>query len=331
MTTVTLESPTPLKHQSRADADSPWKLALDLYFADFMNCCFTDIAQEIDWSKGYEFLDKELQAITYDAGIGRRITDKLVKLWRKDHQEIFFLCHLEVQKYDKTLPERMLVYRYRIRDRYHKPIVSVAILIDDKLNWRPHFYRETCYGSHLEIHFLVVKLLDYRHRREELAAMNNRFATVLLAQLAVLETMKDPQARLKAKTALTRALYEKGWEKKDIIQLYTLVDWLITLPEEFAIYYNNAIKYIEEEKKMKNVNYVTTAERIGRREGLQKGLQEGEARVLIRQLEFRFQKISKDLRVRIKNADTTTLLQWAERVLDAASLEEVFKDSDSNS
>jgi hypothetical protein len=32
MTTATLESPTPLERKSRADADSPWKLAFDLYF-----------------------------------------------------------------------------------------------------------------------------------------------------------------------------------------------------------------------------------------------------------------------------------------------------------
>ncbi len=321
MTVVTRESPTLLKRKSRADADSPWKLALDLYFADFMNCCFTDIAREIDWSKGYEFMDKEMQTIAYDASIGRRTTDKIIKLWRKDQQEIFFLCHLEVQNYDRTLPERMLVYRYRIRDRYHKPIVSIAILIDDKPNWRPQSYRETCYDSHLEIHFLTVKLLDYRQRREELSAMNNRFATVLLAQLAVLETLNDPQARLKAKTALTRALYGKGWEKKDILQLYTLVDWLITLPEELVVHYNNAIKHFEEEK-MRNIGYVTTAERIGRQEGLQ----EGEARILIRLLEHRFQTISAELRAKIKQADQTTLMQWAERVLDATSLAEVFKD-----
>lgn len=136
----------------------------------------------------------------------------------------------------------------------------------------------------------------------------------------------DAQARLKAKTALTRALYEKGWGKKDILQLYTLVDWLITLPEELSIYYNNAIKQIEEEQSVKNVNYVTTAERIGRQEGLQ----EGEVRMLTRLLECRFQKISAELRAKIKQADPATLLQWAERVLDADSLAEVFSNSNSD-
>src|ERR1700683_4973069 len=108
MSIAAVKSPMIQKSKLRADADSPWKIALELYFADFMNCCFPNIAKEIDWGKGYEFLDKEMQTITYDADIGRRTTDKLIKLWKKDQQETF-LCHLEVQDYDKTLPERMLV------------------------------------------------------------------------------------------------------------------------------------------------------------------------------------------------------------------------------
>jgi hypothetical protein len=330
MTIATLESPTLLECKSRADADSPWKLAFDLYFADFMNCCFPEIAKEIDWNKGYEFMDKEMQTITHNARIGRRTTDKLIKLWKKDQQEIFFLCHLEVQGYDKNLPERMLVYRYRTRDRYNKPIISIAILIDNKPNWRPHSFWETYYDTYLEVHFLIVKVLDYRQRGEELVAMNNRFAIVLLAQLVMLETKNDPQARLKAKIALSLNLYEKGWGEKDITQLYSLVDWLITLPEELEVDYNNTIKHFEEEK-MRNIGYVTTAERIGRREGLQEGLQQGlqlgEATILILLLEHRFQKIPEELRVQIKQADPNTLLRWAERVLDATSLAEVFRDS----
>jgi flagellar biosynthesis/type III secretory pathway protein FliH len=96
------------------------------------------------------------------------------------------------------------------------------------------------------------------------------------------------------------------------------------------------IQHFEKERKMRNIGYVTTAERIGRREGLQQGLQEGlqeglqqglqlgEATMLILQLEHRFQTIPEELRARIRQADQTTLLQWAKHVLDAASLAEVF-------
>ena len=68
------------KSTSRADADSPWKHSFDFYFRDFMEFCLPHIAEQIDWSKGYESLDKELNAITRDAKISKRIADKLIKV-----------------------------------------------------------------------------------------------------------------------------------------------------------------------------------------------------------------------------------------------------------
>ncbi len=36
--------------------------------------------QEINWDKGYETLDKELQKVVQDANLGKRLADKLVKV-----------------------------------------------------------------------------------------------------------------------------------------------------------------------------------------------------------------------------------------------------------
>ena len=48
------------------DYDSPWKEVLDCYFEAFMAFCFPQAHAEIDWSRGYEFLDKELQQVVRD-------------------------------------------------------------------------------------------------------------------------------------------------------------------------------------------------------------------------------------------------------------------------
>lgn len=66
-----------------ADADTPWKEALDRYFEPFMALFFSQAHSEIDWSRGYEPLDKELQQIVREAEIGRRLVDKLVRVWRR--------------------------------------------------------------------------------------------------------------------------------------------------------------------------------------------------------------------------------------------------------
>ncbi len=195
------------KTTPRADFDSPWKHSLGFYFRDFIEFCLPHIAEQINWSRGYESLDKELNTITRDAKIGNRIADKLIKVWKKDDNEFLILCHIEIDGDPKDkLPERMLIYRYRIYDLRHLPIISIALLIDGDRNWRVNHYREECFGTYLEIRYIVVKLLDYQHRRQELEAMNNRFAIIMLAQLTVLETKHDLKIRLKAKTAYTTTI-----------------------------------------------------------------------------------------------------------------------------
>ena len=51
----------------------------------------------IYWSKGHEFLDKELQHVVRDAELGRRYADKLVKVFTHDGAETWVLVHVEVQ------------------------------------------------------------------------------------------------------------------------------------------------------------------------------------------------------------------------------------------
>src|SRR4029077_14802574 len=110
----------------RVNFDTPWKNILDVYFQPFMEIFHPEAAAAIDWTKGYESLDKELNAITKDAEMGGCIVDKLMKVWRKDGNEIWVLLHIEVQdQWEAGFPERMFVYYYRLFDRYKKPIVSL--------------------------------------------------------------------------------------------------------------------------------------------------------------------------------------------------------------
>jgi flagellar biosynthesis/type III secretory pathway protein FliH len=63
----------------------------------------------------------------------------------------------------------------------------------------------------------------------------------------------------------------------------------------------------------------------GRREGLQEGVAEGERRILLRQLEVRFGSLPEQIVARVQGADATQLERWAERVMHAASPEEVIE------
>jgi len=62
----------------------------------------------------------------------------------------------------------------------------------------------------------------------------------------------------------------------------------------------------------------------GRVEGKQEGLVDGEAAVLLRLLERKFRPLPEPARQRVASADAETLLIWAERILDAKSLDDVW-------
>src|SRR3990167_7144595 len=211
--------------------DTPWKDILDMYFEHFMRICHPEAAKAIDWNKGYEPLDKELSSITKDSEKGNRIADKLIKVWRVDGQETWVLFHIEIQGHPQSdFSERMYTYHYRLSDRYHKPVVSIAILADDKLTWRPSSYAYQLWGCQLNFHFVPIKLLDYENQRESLVVSSNPFAIVILAHLAALKTKRNEKDRYTAKLGLTRSLYDKGWDKKAILDLYTFIDWVMALP-----------------------------------------------------------------------------------------------------
>jgi hypothetical protein len=130
-----------ISRASATDYDSPWKEALDRFFEACLAFFFPHIHADIDWTRGYEMLDKELQPIIRRAATGRRYVDKLVKVWLKDGQERWILIHVEVQaRRERDFPERIHVYNHRIFDRYGREVISLAILADDDPDWRPNRY-----------------------------------------------------------------------------------------------------------------------------------------------------------------------------------------------
>ena len=59
--------------ETQDDYDSPWKEALKRYFPDFMALFFHQAHVDIDWARGHEFLDKELQQVTPEAAAAPRL------------------------------------------------------------------------------------------------------------------------------------------------------------------------------------------------------------------------------------------------------------------
>jgi hypothetical protein len=245
--------------------DSPWKDVLESYFPDFIQFFFPHIYDEIDWSRGYDFLDQELQQVVRDAELGKRLADKLVKVWKRDGEETWVLIHAEIQNQEESdFSKRIFVYYYRLLDKYDRPIVSLAILGDERSSWRPQPYQAELWGCEVNFRFPIVKLLDYEARWDELEASRNPFAIVVMTHLKTKATRKDAEARKEWKFRLTRRLYEQGFARQDIMNLFRFVDWLLVLPEGLEQAFQHDLELYEQERQMP---YVTSIERMAAEKG----------------------------------------------------------------
>jgi len=306
-----------------SEYDSPWKESISLYFREFLSFFYPRIEEDIDWKRGFEFLDTELQQIKRETETGRRDADKLVKVWRRSGEEEWVLVHVEVQSQRQSeFSERMYLYHSRIFDRYRRSVVSLGILGDEQPGWRPSRYERELWGCRAILEFPVVKLLDYS--MDELASSRNPLAAIVQAHLSAQVAGKDVGVGYESKLSLIKSLYERGYGREDIVQLFRLIDWFIALPKTEEDRLWQEIQTLEEERKMP---YITSVERIGIRKGLEQGKITQGQEYIIRILELRFEDIPQELRTligKIKNLEVLgTLLVQAVTTQSLAAFESV--------
>ena len=270
--------------------DSPWKEAIDILFEDFMLICFPAIHGQIDWSDPPKMLDKELQQITPESEAGLRVVDKLVEVKLPSGVYEWLLIHIEVQNQrTQGFVERIFTCFCRIRDKYAKPVVSIAVLGDDSANWRPNQLLLDTMGCKLDFVFPIVKLVDFRTQLEQLENSRNPFACIIVAHLQSMATKGQPPDRLRWKVRIVRGLYERGWTADRVRQLFRVIDWIIDLPVELQKEFRMNLNAIEKEKRMP---YVTSVERLAREEGKLEGKLEG---IVLGQIQLLAKLVGNDL------------------------------------
>src|SRR5438128_7781479 len=157
------------KRKTREDVDSPWKDALQIYLQAFLAFFFPDIHDDIDWARGYEALDKEFQQIIREAETGKLLADKLFKVWLRDGGEQWLLIHVEVQgEYALDFPKRIFDYNAAIWKLYNRAVVSLAVLCDDRPEWRPTDFGYGRWGCWMGLTFRIAKLLAYAENLQTL-------------------------------------------------------------------------------------------------------------------------------------------------------------------
>ena len=135
----------------------------------------------------------------------------------------------------------MLVYHYRIFDRFRAPVLSLAILADERPSWRPDHFETGAFGTSLRLDFRSLKLLDWEAHRSELESSRNPFAAVVLAHLDSLRTKGKPARRFARKWALVRRLFGLGYNRQDVIFLFRFLDEVLRLPEPLEIRFRDRL------------------------------------------------------------------------------------------
>jgi len=308
--------------------DSPWKEVVEDLFEEFLLFFFPDIHQDIDFSRGYQFLDKELQKIIKSSKTGRRYADKLVKVYLRDGAEKWLLIHIEIQGYEeKEFPKRMFVYNYRIFDKFQKEVISLALLTDDNPNFQPGKYEHSRWGFKMLCQYPMVKIIDYRERLAELEARVNPFAIIIRAYLKTLETAGNVKERYSWKKRFLLELYQSGMKRETILAIQKFIDWIMGLPDELEEKINQETEIIE----VRTMPYMLSADRIDRKKGLVQGI--------IAILQIKFGEAGKPLTARtnkmlykIKPWETfEELLERLTQIQSLAEAEKLFDEVEAQS
>jgi len=229
--------------------DALWKSIIESLIDDFLRYFFPDYVDQIDFDRGFEFLDTELQKLIPDNPGKRRHADKLIKVWFLSGAEVgllsgaevwllsgvevWFLIHVEVQGYqDALFAQRMFECIYRIREKFQRPVTGLAIYTDWDRTYHLKEYKDVFLGSEVTYKFNTYVLRD--HSPTELANDPNPFAAVMEAAWQHLDKPKDDQTLRALKLDLIQRLKARKISKKKISLIIDFIKY-------FAAFTNSEI------------------------------------------------------------------------------------------
>lgn len=192
----------------------------------------------------------------------------------------------------------------------------------------------------------MAKLLDHAVDIAALEASSNPVAWVTLAHLRTQQADHDPELLFAAKLHMTKLLFLHPWKQRRIIVLFSMINWMMTLPEPYQRRYWRAVLRLEKEHEMKLFNpleqmFIDDGMKKGlkegleqgRREGLERGLEqgleqgraEGAVALLERLLTQRFGPLPKTVQKRLAKASVAQVEAWSDAFVAAQSLKQVFE------
>ncbi len=273
--------------------DLLWKSIIENLCTEFLMYFFDWAENEIDFSKGYEFLDSELDKIYTNTKKDVKNADKLIKIFLKNGEEKYILMHVEVQGYeDKEFAKRMFWSFYRIFDTHQTELTAFALFTDDKPDYKPDTYVYEYKETRLIYQYKTFKIIE--HSLEDLYKPKNIFSFVMLAVKNALEKdTKTDLAQLKWKKELVQMLINEGYSDNHIqCVLYFIRSYISIKNKEINKQLDSEIKTITKQHTNMGI------EEMIKQESFRQGQEIGEEIGIAKEKEVRISKaLSKGMKI----------------------------------
>ena len=252
--------------------DLLWKGVLEDLFDDFLRFFYPDANELFDFSKGFEYLDKELEQLFPPEAdsYATRYVDKLVKVFTISGVEEWILVHVEVQGYaDRDFAKRMFQYYSRIFDQYDRPITAFAIFADTHKNFHPQYYEREFLGTRIYYSYNTYKIIDQNDT--ELETSNNPFAmAVLSAKISLSRPKLNDQQLFAAAYDLAKRLLAKQIPKQKIRMVMSFLRYYLRFENpEISAKFVKELNVLTERSTTMGIEELIVDQ--AKKEGIQKG------------------------------------------------------------
>jgi len=245
----------------RLDYDNLFKTVLRSYFWEALKIFLPALYEAADKTEAPEFLEQELQKVTFDLEEGINRTDLLVRIKLKDGATELVLCHIEVQgEGGGDLPVRMYRYKQMIYLKYGEEPVGIAVATVPRPREEKSSYDWERFGVKVAYDYVNVDITKLEN--DEFLVEDSRVGLVLYAAKCAYLSRNDEREKFRYLRLLSSLWAERGWGRNDKRLILLAIEYLINMKDEAQI--KDMVAHIESlpMKKEDKEMYISIFERV---------------------------------------------------------------------
>lgn len=286
------------------DHDRLFKELIQTFFWEFIELFLPEVLEYVE-TDTLTFLPEE---IFTDVTSGDKRKIDLLAQVKWEGQDSYFLIHLENQAYNqKQFERRMFHYFARLDAKYLLPIFPIVIFSYEEPKRREKSQYTVNFPNRkvLEFNYFSIQLNNLKWRN--FLNQPNPVAAALMAKMDF-----QPQERVRVKLECLRMLVTLQLNPAKIELISGFIDTYLRLNTAEEEELNTELKQanlVEEEQIMEIVT-----------SWMEKGIEQGEQKIIKRQLQRRFNNITPTLESQINSLSSEQLENLADVIFDLQSL-----------